>query len=136
MTRWEKEKRAKFVREMLAVFFVFLCVVVVVVGFPRYQVWYAEMAGRAELVKATENRKIKIETAMATEQAARYLANAEIVQAEGVAKANSIIGDSLKKNEAYLRYLWIKGLHDGSSEVIYIPTEGNMPILEATRLDN
>ena len=51
-----------------------------------------------------------------------------------VEKANEIIGNSLKDNDAYLRYLWIKGLHDGSSEVIYIPTEANLPILEATRI--
>ncbi|UCF13227.1 MAG: hypothetical protein JSW06_02940 [Thermoplasmatales archaeon] len=41
--------------------------------------------------------------------------------------------ESLKQNEAYLRYLWIQGLHDGSSEVIYIPTEANLPILESVR---
>jgi hypothetical protein len=29
--------------------------------------------------------------------------------------------------------LWIQGLQDGSSETIYIPTEANLPILEATR---
>ena len=50
-----------------------------------------------------------------------------------MAEANKIIGASLKSNEAYLRYLWIQGLQDGSSEVIYIPTEANLPILEAVR---
>ena len=51
---------------------------------------------------------------------------------EGVVQeANEIIGESLKENEEYLKYLWVKGLQDGSSEVIYIPTEANMPILEA-----
>ena len=42
-------------------------------------------------------------------------------------------GESLKNNESYLRYLWIQGLQDGTSEVIYIPTEANLPILEAAR---
>ena len=50
-----------------------------------------------------------------------------------MAEANRIIGDSLKGNDAYLRYLWILGLQDGSSETIYIPTEANLPIMEATR---
>ena len=61
------------------------------------------------------------------------MAQAEVERAKGVAEANEIIGESLKENEAYLRYLWIIGLQDGSSEVIYIPTEANLPILEATR---
>lgn len=29
---------------------------------------------------------------------------------------------------------WVKGLTDGSSEVIYVPTEANLPILEAGRI--
>lgn len=33
----------------------------------------------------------------------------------------------------YIQYLWVQGLHDGSSEVIYVPTEANLPVLEATR---
>lgn len=61
------------------------------------------------------------------------LAAAEVERAKGVAEANRIIGESLKNNEGYLRYLWIQGLQDGSSEVIYVPTEASLPILEATR---
>jgi len=49
-----------------------------------------------------------------------------------VAKANKIIGDSLKDNESYLRYLWINGLSEkDNNTVIYVPTEANLPILEA-----
>ncbi len=43
-------------------------------------------------------------------ESAKHLADAEVIRAEGVAKANKIIGDSLKDNEGYLRYLWIQGL--------------------------
>jgi len=66
-------------------------------------------------------------------ESAKSLAQAEVERAKGVAEANEIIGESLKGNESYLHYLWIMGLQDGSSEVIYIPTEANMPILEAGR---
>ena len=31
----------------------------------------------------------------------------------------------------YIKWKWVEGLHDGSSEVIYVPTETNLPILEA-----
>ncbi len=113
-------------------------------GCPKYNVWQQGLKGRAELKRAEQNRLIKIEEAKAKlesadklgktdEKRAEYFAKAEIIRARGVAKANEIIGESLRENEAYLRYLWIQGLQDGSSEVIYIPTEANLPILEAAR---
>jgi hypothetical protein len=60
------------------------------------------------------------------------IANAEIARAKGVAEANQIIADSLKNNEAYLRYLWIDKLSDNQN-VIYVPTEAGLPLLEAGR---
>jgi regulator of protease activity HflC (stomatin/prohibitin superfamily) len=100
-------------------------------GCPNYKVWQQGLEGEAELRRAEENRKIKIEEARATQESAALLAQAEVERAKGVAEANEIIGASLRENEAYLRYLWIVGLQDGSSEVIYIPTEANLPLLEA-----
>jgi regulator of protease activity HflC (stomatin/prohibitin superfamily) len=102
-------------------------------GYPRYFVWQQEMAGRAELVRADQNRQIAVTEAKAQGESAVFAAEAERIRARGVADANEIIGKSLQGNEAYLRYLWVQGLHDGSSEIIYVPTEANLPILEATR---
>ncbi|MBA7652187.1 hypothetical protein ES703_60017 [subsurface metagenome] len=102
-------------------------------GCPKYNVWQKELSGKAQLKKAEWNRQITIKEAQAKQEAAKALAGAEVERAKGVAEANEIIGKSLKDNEAYLRYLWINGLHDGSSEVIYIPTEANLPILESVR---
>ena len=102
-------------------------------GCPRYNVWQKELVGQAELARAEWNRQISIREAEAKQQSAIALAAAEVERARGIAEANEIIGESLKGNESYLRYLWIQGLQDGSSEVIYIPTEANLPILEATR---
>lgn len=102
-------------------------------AFPKYLVWQKGLAGMAELRQAEWNRKIRIREAEARREAAKALAQAEVERAKGVAEANRIIGESLKHNEAYLRYLWIQGLHDGNSEVIYVPTETQLPILEATR---
>lgn len=98
---------------------------------PQYSVWEQQKQGEAELAKATANRQIKIQEAKATEEASKSLADAEIIRATGVAKANQIIGDSLKGNEAYLHYLWLHGLEDTKNQVIYVPTEANFPILEA-----
>lgn len=96
-----------------------------------YNVWAERKAGEAELARAESNRQIKVLEAKAQEDSAKYLAQAEIARAEGVAKANIIIGDSLKGNEGYLRYLWISGLSENQNKVIYVPTEANLPILEA-----
>jgi len=112
---------------------VFVCWVCLVVGVSRYKVYSRELSGKAMLKEAEWSRQIAIEEAEARKESAKLDAEAEIIRARGVAEANAIIGDSLKNNDAYLRYLWIQGLHDGSSEVIYIPTEANLPILEATR---
>ena len=117
-------------------FVAFLLIGVIIAGcvtVPQYNVWQQGKSGEAQLAKAEQNRMIAVEEAQAKLESSKYEAQAEVERAKGVAEANAIIGESLKNNESYLRYLWINGLHDGSSEVIYIPTEANLPILEATR---
>ncbi len=104
------------------------------VGCPVYNVWSAQKAGEAELAQADQNRQIAVAQARAKAESAHFEADAEITRAEGVARANEIIGKSLQGNEAYLRYLWINGLEQNRNAVIYVPTEGNLPILEASRL--
>lgn len=99
-----------------------------------YDVWAQGKEGEAELARAESNRQIKTLEAKAQMESSKHLADAEIIRAKGVAEANRIIGDSLKGNESYLRYLWIHGLADGRNQVIYVPTEANLPILEANRM--
>ena len=103
-------------------------------GLPQYRVYSQELAGKAQLREADWNRQIQIREAEALRESAKLLAEAEIERARGVAEANVIIGDSLKNNEAYLRYLFIQSLQSSDSDVIYIPTEAGLPILEAGRL--
>ena len=100
-------------------------------AWPQYRVYSQGMSGQAVLKEAEFSRKVAVEEANAKLEAAKSLAAAEVERAKGVAEANRIIGESLKGNESYLRYLWIQGLQDGSSEVIYVPTEAGLPILEA-----
>ena len=100
-------------------------------GVPKYQVWQQGLKGQAELARAEQNRKIAVQEAEAKKDSAKALAEAEVIRAEGIAKANRIIGDSLKENEAYLRYLWIQALTENQQDVIYVPTEAGLPIREA-----
>ena len=103
---------------------------------PAMKPWWAEQSGKAELAQAEQNRQIAVLEATAKYESSKQLAQAEIERAKGVAEANKIIGESLKENEDYLRYLWITDVAGANVDktVVYIPTEGNLPILEAMRL--
>ncbi len=98
------------------------------------RVWNAETAGEAELAQATQNRKIKVLEAQAKMDSAALEANAEIARAKGLAEANRIVANSLGGPEGYLRYLYIQNLEQSQGQIIYVPTEGGLPILEAGRL--
>jgi regulator of protease activity HflC (stomatin/prohibitin superfamily) len=100
-------------------------------GIPHYRVFMQNKRGEAMLREQEWTKQVMIEEAKAKKESAALLADAEIERAKGVAEANEIIGASLKDNEGYLRYLWIQGLQDGTSEVIYVPTEAQLPLLEA-----
>jgi regulator of protease activity HflC (stomatin/prohibitin superfamily) len=111
-------------------FLLSLFVINAIVG-PLYNVWAQSLQGKAELQKAEYTRQVAVLEAQAKKDSAQQLADAEIIRAGGVAKANQIIGDSLKDNREYLQYLYITGLEDGSKNgnvTIYVPTEGGMPV--------
>lgn len=102
----------------------------------------ADANGRATLLEAENSKKALIEQAKAENESAtlqaeakikiaKAQAQAEIERAKGVAEANLIIGNSLKGNDIYLRYLQIDAIKTAKGEKIYIPTEANLPILEA-----
>lgn len=112
-------------------FFVPSCMAIM----PMYGVWQQGLEGKAELNKATYNRQIAVQEATAKLEAAKLLAQAEVERSKGVAQANQIIGQSLKGNEDYLRYLWIIDVAGTNVQktVVYVPTETNLPILEANR---
>ncbi|MCD6229979.1 MAG: prohibitin family protein [Candidatus Diapherotrites archaeon] len=80
-----------------------------------------------KLQKEQEAQRKEFELLAATKDA-----EIEVERAKGVAEANKIIADSIDKD--YILYLWVQGLQNETSEVIYVPTEANLPILEATRL--
>ena len=119
------------IRTWVTAAIILLLISMVIYGYPQYKVWQQRLAGQAELARTEQNRKIAIQEAEAQKESARALAEAEVIRAEGVAKANSIIGESLRGNEGYLRYLWIQTLNDNPQNVIYVPTEAGLPILEA-----
>jgi len=108
----------------------------------RQEYLNAENKGKSILIESESSKKAMIETAKAENESAtlqaeakikiaKAEAQAEIERAYGVAKANEIIGNSLKGHDDYLKYLMIQGLNTSKGERIYIATEAGMPILEA-----
>lgn len=111
---------------VVAIIFLFLW------GCPNYKVYQQRLLGKAELERATYNRKVAEQEAVAKKSAAKDLAAADTIRAHGVARSNQIIGQSLKTNHEYLHWLWIEQLE--KANVVYVPTEANLPIIEAGRL--
>lgn len=64
-------------------------------------------------------------------QKATMDAKIAVAEANGVAESNKIIAGSI--TESYLRYKFIQNLGASDKQIIYVPTEANLPILEATR---
>lgn len=104
------------------------------VGCPTYKVYSQEMAGKALLAEAQSSRQVKVLEARATLESSKALADAEVLRAEGAAKANRILQNSLGGPAGYLRYLQIQAIDAKDASVIYVPTEGGLPITESGRL--
>ncbi len=100
-------------------------------GLPKYSVYKRELYGQAELKQAEWNRQIVIQEAEAKKEAAKSWAQAEIERARGAAEANKIVGEYLGGPDAYLRWLFIEQLDKIQGQIIYLPTEAAIPILEA-----
>lgn len=120
---YENEKR--YVRwGVIGVISVILLIVGVVI--------VAKLVGpQLNLYKANTEKKAAIAEAKALADSAEFKAQAEVTRSEGVAEANKIIAESI--TDEYVRWLYVDQLDEVQGQVIYIPTEGGLPILEATR---
>jgi len=98
-----------------------------------YRVWSQEMRGKADLAEAQWNRQIAIEEAEAQLESEKLNAQAEVERAKGMAEAIKIEGGQLTSQ--YIQYLWVRSNKFNEATTIYVPTETNLPILEANRLN-
>lgn len=106
--------------------------ILIVFGLQWFKVFAAEQSGKAELAQAEWNRQIIVRQAQAKKDAATLEAESEVIRADGVSKANKIVAEGLGGPEGYLRYLYIHMLDEQKDkQIIYIPTEAGLPILEA-----
>ncbi|MGA1109970.1 MAG: hypothetical protein ACO3VO_00080 [Ilumatobacteraceae bacterium] len=107
-------------------------VILLIVGFglwffPVYHVWQAGLSGKAALMRAEQEKQIQIEQA-----------RAELESAKLRAEAISIVGKASKEFPEYRTQEFIgafgEAIKSGSiDQIIYVPTEANIPIVEAAR---
>jgi hypothetical protein len=94
-------------------------------GIPAWNVWRSGLSGEADLRRAAQTRQIQIEQAKGEEEAAKHRAN-----------AIAIVGKAAKEYPEYRTQEFIgafaEAMHNGRiSQIIYVPTEANIPITEA-----
>ena len=108
-------------------------------GMPKYRVYSMELRGQAVLAEAESSRQVAVREAQSLKDSAQFKAEAEIIRAEGVSKANKIIAEGLGGPEGYLRYLAINAMQEQAQNknatTVYIPTEAGIPITEAQRFN-
>lgn len=107
---------------------VFLFIVLLMAGCPAYNLYSQKMEGKAELLKQEQTRKIQIEQARAEKESADLRA-----------EAIRTIGQAAKDFPEYRLQEFIgafaEALQNGNiQKIIYVPTEANIPITEASRL--
>ena len=98
-------------------------------GCPQYGVYKQALGGKASLARAEEDRRIAVLEALALKDSATHKAEAEVIRAGGVAKAQEIINKTLTPR--YIQWLMAESMSEQDCDIRYIPTEANLPILEA-----
>ena len=96
-------------------------------GYQYFKVFSAEMSGKAKKMEAQQARMVLVEQARAEKEAAQLRSDAIL-----------IVGEAAKKYPEYRYQEYIgafaEALKNGKiHQIIYIPTEAGIPILEAGR---
>ena len=126
----EKANTLRFVAKTAAIIalVVFGLVTFTLLVGPQYGVWRAEMDGKVLLSEAEYAKQVMVQEANANLEAERLNAEAEVVRAQGAADARNVEGLGMTSEE-YIQYLWVKKLSLAESSVIYLPSEGGLPVL-------
>lgn len=125
---WSQGKNYAYIGVGIFIFIAFLMWVL-----PVYSVWSRKKKGEADLAEANFGEQVAIARANARLKSADLNRKAEEIDALAVSNSVKVIGDALKNNEGYIRWQWIKMMGETESDIIYVPTEANLPILEASR---
>lgn len=109
----------------LIAWFVLGIILLIILWKPLFGPWYQERAGLANLRQAEQERQILVEQAKAEKEAAA-------LRAEAIAIVGQAAQDFPEYREQEFMGAFAEALQTGAvSQVIYVPTEANLPILEA-----
>lgn len=100
----------------------------------------AESRGKATLLEAESSKKAMIEEAKAKSESSVLSAKARLEVADLDAKAKikkaeaeeiyiKKVSAVLKDNPEYIKYLQVKSINESKAQKVFIPTEGNTPII-------
>ena len=94
------------------------------------------------LYRANTEKQAVIAEQRAQSEAAEFAARSSVTQAKAKAEAMVIEAQALAESQAiiaetltpeYVQYLYVKAIEGNPNQVIYVPTEAGMPVLEAGR---
>jgi regulator of protease activity HflC (stomatin/prohibitin superfamily) len=102
-------------------------IIALLVGIPLWSVWQQKLVGEGILAKAESTKRAQV-----------IQAQAELDSAKLRADAIAIVGKAAKDFPEYRQQEFIgafaQAMHDGKiSQIIYVPTEANIPVMEAGR---
>ncbi|NNH34222.1 hypothetical protein HLH12_01285 [Acinetobacter sp. NIPH 2377] len=102
-----------------------ILIILILFGWPHYKVWKQGMDGQAALAEAEQSKMIQVQ-----------VAKAELESAKLRAQAIQLVGQAAKDYPEYRKQEFIgafgEALRDGRiQQIIYVPTEANIPIVEA-----
>lgn len=108
------------------------------VGYQHYRLWKVEYSGKAVEIERRYQGKAILAEAESAKQARIETAKAERDSAELTAEAIRIVGEAAKQYPEYRTQEFImafgEALREGRiNQIMYIPTESNIPITEAGR---
>lgn len=110
---------------LIGAIFLVVLIILFLFGWPHYKVWKQGMDGQAALAEAEQSKMIQVQ-----------VAKAELESAKLRAEAIKLVGQAAKEYPEYRKQEFIgafgEALRDGKiQQIIYVPTEANIPIVEA-----
>lgn len=101
-------------------------------GLPKYKLYRADIEKRTLISEARAKADAAEYTAEAEVTKANYEAERDRIRAQGVADANATINQTLTPE--FITWHYVDQLADLGDQIIYVPTEGGIPILESGRV--
>jgi hypothetical protein len=106
-----------------------LLIVACLAGCPQYEVYKQRLAGEAVLAHSTFSREVQVRQAQGEKEAA-------VLRAEAIKTVGQATKDFPEYRQQEFIGAFAEAVKEGKiSQIIYVPTEANIPITESRRLE-